>query len=440
MKVFLGGTVNGSKWRDIVKEKLIIDYFDPVVDEWNDAAYERELSERRYCDYVLYVLTPRMTGFYAIAEVTDDSFQRPDRTIYCYLPDDDGEKFTAEQTAEFEMLGRVVKENGGKWLANLDEIIAFLNSSQKQASSDETYYDAFMSFGRQESYGFAHSIANRLSDLNYSVFIDLDDIPIIIDNEEYIFANILKSDNFIYVISSNSVRSEYCKKELDFAIKNKKRIIPIGQNVVAHNLKDLDSIVAKKKIIEFKHGMDVGEIIPSITEVLEFDKSYVHKHTKYLFQARNWRFNGESQADLLIGAERKNAINWLESPSQGLQPSNEHNAFINASKNVSWLMLPLLWLNKKTSSFTGQKWFDKFTLIISLGNPIALSNQLFVLLYSDNPARFEGVSVSMWSLFILLQFTSMFIGIKTKNLGLFISMVLSIIVCSIVIALVISNT
>lgn len=38
MKVFLGGTVNGSKWRDVMKEKLIIDYFDPVVDDWNDAA------------------------------------------------------------------------------------------------------------------------------------------------------------------------------------------------------------------------------------------------------------------------------------------------------------------------------------------------------------------------------------------------------------------
>lgn len=39
MKVFLGGTVNGSKWRTIVKEQLNIDYFDPVVEDWTDAAY-----------------------------------------------------------------------------------------------------------------------------------------------------------------------------------------------------------------------------------------------------------------------------------------------------------------------------------------------------------------------------------------------------------------
>ena len=44
-KVFLGGTVNGSKWRSRFKEELMIDYFDPVVDDWNEAAYERELSE-----------------------------------------------------------------------------------------------------------------------------------------------------------------------------------------------------------------------------------------------------------------------------------------------------------------------------------------------------------------------------------------------------------
>jgi hypothetical protein len=441
MKVFLGGTVNGSKWRDVMKEKLIIDYFDPVVDDWNDAAYERELSERRFCNYLLYVLTPKMTGYYAVAEVTDDSFHRPDRTIYCYLKEDDGESFSEEQIQSFEQLGETVKKNGGTWLANLDEITEFLNSSKKKALTEETYYDGFMSFGRQESYGFAHAITNRLNESGFNIFVDLNDIPLIIDNEEYIYSNILKSDNFIYVISSNAIRSEYCKKELDFAIKNNKRIIPVRHGELSKNNADLDSIVAKKKIIEPKKNEDpVTSVFESIKEKFEIDRDYVRKHTLYLIDAKNWRYNGESQSDLLFGTSRKNAIEWLKASSSEQVPLKDQIDFVEASKKLSLLMLPLLWLNKKTKKMTSHRWFDKITLVVSLGNPVAMADQLRVLIFSDNPARYEGVSIPMWIIFIVLQFSFMFVGIKTKNLGVFVSMILSMIICAIVIGMVLSNT
>ena len=42
MKVFLGGTVNDSTWRDIIIPKLKIDYFNPKVIEWNEEAYLHE--------------------------------------------------------------------------------------------------------------------------------------------------------------------------------------------------------------------------------------------------------------------------------------------------------------------------------------------------------------------------------------------------------------
>ena len=51
-KVFLGGTVNDSKWRSYLMPRLEIEYFDPVVDEWNEDAYHRELYEREHCDFV----------------------------------------------------------------------------------------------------------------------------------------------------------------------------------------------------------------------------------------------------------------------------------------------------------------------------------------------------------------------------------------------------
>ena len=84
-RVFLGGTVNGSTWRDQLIPKLEIDYFNPVCDDWTPERQEEEIYQRNICKFVLYVLTPKLTGFYSIAEVVDDSNKRPGRTIFCIL-------------------------------------------------------------------------------------------------------------------------------------------------------------------------------------------------------------------------------------------------------------------------------------------------------------------------------------------------------------------
>ncbi len=88
-KVFLGGTCNGSLWRNILKPKLKINYYDPVVPHWSEEAYQRELIEREECDYCFNVITPKMTGFYSIAEVIDDSNKRPNKTVFCTIDKDD---------------------------------------------------------------------------------------------------------------------------------------------------------------------------------------------------------------------------------------------------------------------------------------------------------------------------------------------------------------
>lgn len=128
-KVFLGGTVNGSQWREVLKPKLIIDYFDPVLPHRTEEAYQRELKERRDCDYCLYVITPKMTGCYSIAEVVDDSNKRPDKTVFCFIDTDDMAEFSPSQVKSLVAVGRMVERNGGHWLSNLDEVADFLNHS-----------------------------------------------------------------------------------------------------------------------------------------------------------------------------------------------------------------------------------------------------------------------------------------------------------------------
>jgi len=125
MKLFLGGTCNGSTWRDQLIPHLQAHYFNPVVEEWTPEDYERELEERVICDYCLYVITPLMTGFYSIAEIIDDSNKRPMRTLFCYLEEEQGKTFSAVQLKSLESVGKMVESNGGRWFRSFDELVDF---------------------------------------------------------------------------------------------------------------------------------------------------------------------------------------------------------------------------------------------------------------------------------------------------------------------------
>ena len=129
-KGFLGGTVNDSKQRDEVIPKLTIDYFDPVVENWDEAAYQREIKERKTCDFCLYVITPKIEGYYSIAEAVDDSNKRPEKTVYCILEKDDDTEFTTHQLKSVKRVGELVARNGGQYFNNLDDVVKFINTER----------------------------------------------------------------------------------------------------------------------------------------------------------------------------------------------------------------------------------------------------------------------------------------------------------------------
>lgn len=126
-KIFLGGTCNNSTWRDELIPMLKIDYFNPVVKDWTEECQQREIEERKNADYVLYVITPEMKGVYSIAEVIDDSNKRPEKTIFCIIPEvNDFLCFTKEQLKSLTKVGEMVVNNGGFWAKDLDEVVSFI--------------------------------------------------------------------------------------------------------------------------------------------------------------------------------------------------------------------------------------------------------------------------------------------------------------------------
>ena len=128
-KVFLGGTCNGSKWREGLIKLLDIDYYQPCGVDWTPEMMEEEKRQREICDFCLYVLTPKMTGFYAVAEVVDDSHKRPGKTVFSFIDEDEGETFNEHQSKSLGQVGKMISENGARFFKTFQEIADYLDNN-----------------------------------------------------------------------------------------------------------------------------------------------------------------------------------------------------------------------------------------------------------------------------------------------------------------------
>ena len=129
MKVFLGGTCSGWKWRYELQPMLKCKYYNPIVKNWSEEDRLREVHERETSDYVLYGITNGIKGVYSIAEVVDDSNKRPEKTLFLNLYEADDRGFTQQMSKSLKAVENLLKSNGVKVFDNIEAVAKFLNSN-----------------------------------------------------------------------------------------------------------------------------------------------------------------------------------------------------------------------------------------------------------------------------------------------------------------------
>lgn len=123
MKVFLGGTCDGYDWRKQIIPLLECDYYNPIVENWTEEDRQREVKERETSDFVLYTITSGIKGVYSIAEVTDDSNKRPEKTLFCILT----EGMNDQMKKSIEATTKLIENNGAKVFFDLHNVASYIN-------------------------------------------------------------------------------------------------------------------------------------------------------------------------------------------------------------------------------------------------------------------------------------------------------------------------
>ncbi|MBD2504182.1 TIR domain-containing protein [Anabaena azotica] len=232
------------------------------------------------------------------------------------------------------------------------------------------FKNAFISYGRADSKAFATKLHQRLIEAGFNIWFDQNDIPLGVDFQNQIDDGIEKADNFLFIIAPHSINSPYCGKEIELALRRKKRIIPLlhveqitqetwqernpGRDAseweqyktkgLHSSFPNMHPAIGKINWVYFREGIDDFEkSFAGLLELFSRHQDYVYQHTYFLAKALEWERQQQHSQYLLIGDERVQAENWLKFRFKDEQPPCEptdlHCAFIcQSTKNANNLM------------------------------------------------------------------------------------------------------
>ncbi|MGD1805386.1 toll/interleukin-1 receptor domain-containing protein [Dapis sp. BLCC M126] len=190
--------------------------------------------------------------------------------------------------------------------------IEFIAESAKQPPN--LALDVFVSYSRADA-DFARRLNDALQTYGKTTCFDQESIATGTDFQQEIYRGIEKSDNFLFIISPESVNSPYCADEVEYAKSLNKRFITVLHRKV--NTAELHPELAKVQWLDFnRYGGDFYANFSELVRTLDTDRKYVREHTKISQKALEWEKNGKNVDLLLQGKEAVKAYEWLRAAEQ----------------------------------------------------------------------------------------------------------------------------
>src|SRR5450759_327152 len=255
--------------------------------------------------------------------------------------------------------------------------------------------DVFISYSRKDI-AFARLLHEALTQGKVETWIDWARIPIGEKWWNEISAAISQSDIFLFIISSHSIGSEVCKKEIDQALSHNKRIIPIIvddtpeaairefvpdltainwiifkrgdvfmlESRPDENLKPEEQSVALPKTPEFRQAVE------KLNAAIHTDWGWVKAHTRLETRAQEWDQHKRDRSWLLHGKDLGEAEGWLAQAGarKDPQPTDLQRQFVLASRK-------------------GESLRQRMTLVASLGALCVISIFLVIAILAERTAQ-----------------------------------------------------
>jgi len=211
----------------------------------------------------------------------------------------------------------------------------YLEDTEKETAG----CSVMISYARKDK-AFVKNLFDALSVDERRIWVDWEDIPPSNDWLDEIHKGIEQSDCFIFVLSPDSIHSDVCNWEVDHAVKNGKRMIPVVCRDVDY--RDVRKELASLNWIFFRPdgGDDFNSAMKLLLKALDVDLRHARYHTKLLTRAIEWERHDFEKSLLFHGNDLQRAKHWLSASALGKEPkpTTLHLSFITASDALATSM------------------------------------------------------------------------------------------------------
>ena len=191
--------------------------------------------------------------------------------------------------------------------------------------------DVFISYSRRDR-EFVRRLVAALEARDKDVWVDTEGIR---DAEVFpaaLRSAVESSDGFVFVISPESVSSNFCEQEVDHAIELNKRIVPLLLEKVPDDR--VPAGVRVRNWIPIGDG-DFEDGIERLVQALDTDLEWTKEHTSWLLKALEWEARGRERKLPALGGP-----NW-PTPNDGWEARraripSPHRFMPSTSSRAGW--------------------------------------------------------------------------------------------------------
>ena len=187
----------------------------------------------------------------------------------------------------------------------------------------------FISYSRKDK-AFAEKLNAALEEIGLDPWIDWIDIPPTADWRDQIQKGIESADAFLFLLSPDSVISKICSQEIDHAVKNGKRLIPlVARDVTAQ---DVHSALTKLNWIFFREQDNFESSLKKLQTGIETDLVWVESHSRLQVRAIEWE-KRKDRSLLLRGKDLREAEEQLANAGEkDPQPTDLQRQYVLESR------------------------------------------------------------------------------------------------------------
>lgn len=191
----------------------------------------------------------------------------------------------------------------------------------------------FISYSRKDT-DFTRKLTERFAADGLEAWVDWQDIPPSVDWMKEIQKGIEDADVFLFLVSPDSLASPICAGEVDHAVLNGKRIIPVI-------VRDFDAKTAPASIthlnwIFFSRPQDEFErAFGQVWSAMHTDYDWVQAHRRLQVRALEWDRHEREESYLLRGKDLQDAeAQLLVNQDKNPRPTDLQTLFVQQSRAV----------------------------------------------------------------------------------------------------------